>query len=183
MASWADRIIEDVIPDWTQDVMGDLGYNFPSEQDAREDASLSSDEIARETYPEFDLQDTPTDLTTLGGNAILKEIVFENSSKESAFQKYINWLISNGIASISREGQPLGESITLGGTQMMDARGNPLSQLMDLRSTEAQNRVFDFFKDNWMHNKELVESLRQQLQTGITAVSYTHLTLPTILRV
>ena len=171
MASWADRIIEDVIPDWTQDVMGDLGYNFPSEQDAREDASLSSDEIARETYPEFDLQDTPTDLTTLGGNAILKEIVFENSSKESAFQKYINWLISNGVASISREGQPLGESITLGGTQMMDARGNPLSQLMDLRSTEAQNRVFDFFKDNWMHNKELVESLRQQLQTGITEMS------------
>ena len=171
MASWADRIIEDVIPDWTQDVMGDLGYNFPSEQDAREDASLSSDQIARETYPEFDLQDTPTDLTTLGGNAILKEIVFENSSKESAFQKYINWLIGNGVASISREGQPLGESITLGGTQMMDARGNPLSQLMDLRSTEAQNRVFDFFKDNWMHNKELVESLRQQLQTGITEMS------------
>ena len=157
--------------DWVTDLLENLGYNLPSEQDAREDASLSSDQIARETYPEFDLQDTPTDLTTLGGNAILKEIVFENSSKESAFQKYINWLISNGIASISREGQPLGESITLGGTQMMDARGNPLSQLMDLRSTEAQNRVFDFFKDNWMHNKELVESLRQQLQTGITEMS------------
>ena len=157
--------------DWVTDLLENLGYNLPSEQDAREDASLSSDQIARETYPEFDLQDTPTDLTTLGGNAILKEIVFENSSKESAFQKYINWLISNGVASISREGQPLGESITLGGTQMMDARGNPLSQLMDLRSTEAQNRVFDFFKDNWMHNKELVESLRQQLQTGITEMS------------
>ena len=171
MASWADRIVEELIPDWTQDLMGNLGYNFPSEQDAREDASRSSDEIARETYPELDLQDTPTDLTQLGGNSVLKEIVFENSSKESAFQKYINWLIKNGVASISREGQPLGESITLGGTQMMDARGQPVSQLMDLRSIDAQNRVFDFFKDNWMHNKALVESLRQQLQTGIEEMS------------
>lgn len=171
MASWADRIVQELIPDWTQDLMGGLGYNFPAEQDAREDASRSPDEIARETYPELDLQDTPTDLTTLGGNSILKEIVFENSSKESAFQKYINWLIGNGIASISREGQPLGESITLGGTQMMDARGQPLSQLMDLRSVEAQNRVFEYFKDNWMHNEALVESLRQQLQTGIEEMS------------
>ena len=157
--------------DWVTDLLENLGYNLPSEQDAREDASLSSDQIARETYPEFDLQDTPTDLTTLGGNAILKEIVFENSSKESAFQKYINWLISNGVASISREGQPLGESITLGGTQMMDARGNPLSQLMDLRSTEAQNRDIDIFKDNWMHNKALVETIKQQLQTVLIEMS------------
>ena len=54
---------------------------------------------------------------------------------------------------------------------MMDARGQPVSQLMDLRSVEAQNRVFEFFKDNWMHNKALVESLRQQLQTGIEEMS------------
>ena len=94
MASWADRIVQELIPDWTQDLMGGLGYNFPAEQDAREDASRSPDEIARETYPELDLQDTPTDLTTLGGNSVLKEIVFENSSKESAFQKYINWHVS-----------------------------------------------------------------------------------------
>ena len=157
--------------DWVTDLLENLGYNLPSEQDAREDALRTTDEIARETYPELDIQDTPTDLTQLGGNSVLKEIVFENSSKESAFQKYINWLIKNGVASISREGQPLGESITLGGTQMMDARGQPVSQLMDLRSVEAQNRVFDFFKDNWMHNQALVESLRQQLQTGIEEMS------------
>ena len=157
--------------DWVTDLLENLGYNLPSEQDAREDALRPPDEIARETYPELDIQDTPTDLTQLGGNSVLKEIVFENSSKESAFQKYINWLIKNGIASISREGQPLGESITLGGTQMMDARGQPVSQLMDLRSVEAQNRVFDFFKDNWMHNQALVKNLRQQLQTGIEEMS------------
>ncbi len=157
--------------DWVTDLLENLGYNLPSEQDAREDALRTTDEIARETYPELDIQDTPTDLTQLGGNSVLKEIVFENSSKESAFQKYINWLIKNGVASISREGQPLGESITLGGTQMMDARGQPVSQLMDLRSVDAQNRVFEFFKDNWMHNKALVESLRQQLQTGIEEMS------------
>ena len=80
--------------DWVTDLLENLGYNLPSEQDAREDALRPQEEIARETYPELDLQDTPTDLTTLGGNSILKEIVFENSSKESAFQKYINWLIN-----------------------------------------------------------------------------------------
>ena len=47
--------------DWVTDLLENLGYNLPSEQDAREAASLSSDQIERETYPEFDLQDTPTD--------------------------------------------------------------------------------------------------------------------------
>ncbi|MBO59702.1 MAG: hypothetical protein CL440_05790, partial [Acidimicrobiaceae bacterium] len=81
--------------DWVTDLLENLGYNLPSEQDAREDALRTTDEIARETYPELDIQDSPTDLTQLGGNSVLKEIVFENSSKESAFQKYINWLIKN----------------------------------------------------------------------------------------
>ena len=61
--------------DWLTDLLENLGYNLPSEQDAREDALRPQEEIARETYPELDLQDTPTDLTTLGGNSILKEIV------------------------------------------------------------------------------------------------------------
>jgi len=138
----------------------------PAEKKERE-ANKTRDEIARETYPELDLQDTPTDLTELGGNSILKEIVFENSTKVDSFEKYINWLIKNGVASVSREGQPLGESITLGGTQMLDARGNPVSQLMDLRANATQTQLFEFFEDNWMHNKDLVESLRKQLQSGI----------------
>ena len=153
--------------DWITDLLENLGYNLPSEQNKREDEARSPDQIARETYPELDLQDTPTDLTELGGNSILKEIVFENSTKVDSFEKYINWLIKNGVASVSREGQPLGESITLGGTQMLDARGNPVSQLMDLRANATQTQLFEFFEDNWMHNKDLVESLRKQLQSGI----------------
>ena len=153
--------------DWITDLLENLGYNLPSEQKKREDETRSPDEVARETYPELDLQDTPTDLTELGGNSILKEIVFENSTKVDSFEKYINWLIKNGVASVSREGQPLGESITLGGTQMLDARGQPVSQLMDLRATATQTQLFEFFEDNWMHNKDLVANLRKQLQSGI----------------
>ena len=37
--------------DWLTDLLENLGYNLPSEQDAREDASRTTDEIARETYP------------------------------------------------------------------------------------------------------------------------------------
>ena len=155
LEDWLEKhgIMGETMPEW--DESGGL-----SPEDAWQ-------QISKETYPELDLGDEPTDLTTLGGNAILKEIHFENSSKESSFQKYINWLLDNGVASVSREGEPLGDAITLGGTQMLDKDGRPTTQLLDLRAVSTQNQVFNFFEENWMTNRNIKDELQQRLQNGI----------------
>lgn len=156
LEDWLEKhgIMEETMPEWDEP-------DGLSPEDAW-------GQLAKETYPELDLGDEPTDLTTLGGNAILKEIHFENSSKESSFQKYINWLLDNGIASVSREGEPLGDAVTLGGTQMLDKDGRPTTQLLDLRAVSTQNKLFDFFEENWMTNRNIKDELQQRLQNGIS---------------
>ena len=90
LEDWLEKhgIMEETMPEWDEP-------DGLSPEDAW-------GQLAKETYPELDLGDEPTDLTTLGGNAILKEIHFENSSKESQFQKYINWLLDNAASQLGR---------------------------------------------------------------------------------
>tara|TARA_B100000287_G_scaffold401385_1_gene421381 strand:+ start:9270 stop:11258 length:1989 start_codon:yes stop_codon:yes gene_type:complete len=128
-------------------------------------ANRSNQEIMRETYPELNLPEEPTDLTQISGKSIYKEIHFESSSKESMFAKWINWLTQNGVASISREGEPLGTSIGMGGTQMLDSDGKPRTQLEDLRNVDTQQKVFDYFQANWAQIPKLRERIRNKLQT------------------
>ena len=65
LEDWLEKhgIMEETMPEWDEP-------DGLSPEDAW-------GQLAKETYPELDLGDEPTDLTTLGGNAILKEIHFE----------------------------------------------------------------------------------------------------------
>lgn len=113
-----------------------------------------------------------SDLTEQGtGRTTIKEIHFDSISKETAFIKFINWLTGHGISRLEREGAPLGQSILLGGTQLMGEDGNPSAELLDLSNIENRNKVYNYIATNWTKIPQVKDMLQAELQKAFDVMA------------
>ena len=130
-----------------------LGTKEEREQDKRKDSK---------SFYESD----GGDLAEQGNRTAIKEIHFAGMSKQSAFIKFINWLIGHGISQVEREGAPLGASFTI-----QDKAGVPQTRLLDLAGVESRNEVLMFIADNWDSIPQVKQRIEGELQKAFDVMA------------